>query len=160
MCWMCDHPGSTVEDYLAVIRGKIHRRGWTVQYVEDRVPYAYTIGLTRHGLPEFLMTGISPQRALRLLGGIAESAAEVAWNVDVPKPGARLALPGPTLIEVVEVEHPDAHMNAAIAICGSEVRGLQLVWADSRGHWPWSPSFNNCRGGQPVLGVRAAPHGG
>jgi hypothetical protein len=59
MCWMCDHPGSTVDDYLAEIRKKIRGRGWTVQYVEDdRVPYAYTIGLTRLGLPEFLMTGI------------------------------------------------------------------------------------------------------
>ena len=66
--------------------------------------------------------------------------------------------PWPALIEVVEVEHPDAHMNAAIAIYGSEVRGLQLVWADWRGSWPWSPSFNNGRGIQPVLGVRAAPN--
>jgi Domain of unknown function (DUF4262) len=159
MCWMCDHPGSTVADYLDVIRGKIRGWGWTVQYVEDdRVPYGYTIGLTRHGLPELLMTGISPQRALRLLGGIADSAAEVVWDVDTPKPGARLTLPGPTLIEAVEVEHPDVHMNAAIAIYGSKVRGLQLVWADWRGRWPWSPSFNNGRGTQPVLGVRATTH--
>jgi hypothetical protein len=159
MCWMCDHPGSTVADYLDVIRGKIRGWGWTVQYVEDdRVPYAYTIGLTRHGLPELLMTGISPRRALRLLGGIADSAAEVVWDVDTPTPGARLTLPGPTLIEAVEVEHPDVHMNAAIAIYGSKVWGLQLVWADWRGRWPWSPSFNNGRGTQPVLGVRATTH--
>jgi hypothetical protein len=152
MCWMCDHPGSTVADYLDVIRAKVRARGWTVQYVEDdRVPYAYTIGLTRHGLPEFLMTGISPQRALELLGYIADSAPDI----DVPEPGARLTLPGPTLVEVVEVEHPDAHMNAAIAIYDGEVRGLQLVWADWRGRWPWSPSFNSGRGIQPVLGVRA-----
>jgi len=130
-----------------------------VQYVEDRVPYAYTIGLAGHGLPEFLMTGVSPLRALEVLGGLAESAAEVVWDVDAPKPGARLALPGPTLIEVVEVEHPDAHMNVAIAIHGSEVRALQLVWADARGRWPWSPTFDNGRGTQPVLGVRAAHRG-
>lgn len=153
MCWMCDHPGSTVADYLAEIRRKIRERGWTVQYVEDdRAPYAYTIGLTRHGLPEFLMTGISPRRALGLLGGIVESAPAI----DVPKPGARLTLSGPTLVEVVEVEHPDAHMNSAIAIYGGDVRALQLVWADWRGRWPWSSAFNNGRGIQPVLGVRMA----
>jgi hypothetical protein len=151
---MCDHPGSTVDDYVAEIGGKIRERGWTVQYVEDdRVPYAYTIGLTRLGFPEFLMTGISPQRALHLLGGIAESAPGVT-AVDVPKPGARLTLPGPTPVEVVEVEHPDAHMDAAIAIYGGKVRGL--VWADWRGRWPWSPEFNNGRAIQPVLGVRMA----
>lgn len=155
MCWMCDHPGSTVDDYLGLIRGKIRKRGWTVQYVEDdRIPYAYTIGLTGHDLPELLMTGISPLRALELLGGMADAAAQVEWDVDFPDPGVRLTLPGPTLIEVVEVEHPDAHMNAAIGIYGGEVRGLQLVWADWRGRWPWSSGFNNGRGTQPVLGVR------
>jgi len=159
MCWMCDHSGSTFDEYLDLIRGKVHGRGWTIQYVEDdRVPYAYTIGLTGHRLPEFLMTGISPQRGLELLGGIADSAAAVAWDVDAPKPGARLTLPGPSLIEVVEVEHPHVHMNAAIGIYGGGVRGLQLVWADSRGRWPWSMGFNNGRAIQPVLGVRAAPH--
>ncbi len=153
MCWMCDHPGSTVDDYLAEIRAKIRGRGWTVQYVEDdRVPYAYTIGMTRHGLPELLMTGVSPPRALQLLGGIVDSAPDVK----VPAPGERLILRG-TLVEVVEVEHPDAHMNAAIAIYGSEVRALQLVWADWRGRWPWAAGFNNGRATQPVLGVRAGP---
>jgi hypothetical protein len=153
---MCDHPGSTVDDYLDLIRGKIRRRGWTVQYVEhDRVPYAYTIGFTPHGMPEFSMTGISPERALDLLGGIADAAADVSLDVAPPKPGARLTLPGPELFEVVEVEHPDVHMNAAIGIYGGDVRGQQLVWADSRGRWPWSPRFNNGRGIQPVLGPRA-----
>ena len=154
MCWMCDHPGSTVDDYLAEIRAKIRRRGWTVQYVEDdRVPYAYTIGLTHHGLPEFLMTGISPELALQVLGGIAESAPEV----DVPEPGERRIFRGGTLVEVVEVEQPDAHMNAAVAIYGP-LRALQLVWADGRGRWPWAAGFNYGRGTQPVLGVRVAPN--
>jgi hypothetical protein len=67
-----------------------------------------------------------------------------------------LTLPGPFLIEVVDVEHPDVHMNAAIAIYGGKVRALQLVRADRRGRWPWSSGFNNGRGGQRVLGVRAA----
>lgn len=152
MCWMCDHPGSTVDDYLDEIRRKIRRAGWAVQYVEDdRVPYAYTIGLTPHGLPEFLMTGISPQLALRVLGGITDSAPDV----DVPIPGERRVFSGGTLVEVVEVEHPDAHMNAAIAIYGPDVRALQLVWADWRGHWPWASIFDDGRGTQPVLGPRA-----
>ena len=120
------HPGSTVDDYLDEMRRKIRSAGWTVQYVEDdRVPYAYTIGLTPHGLPEFLMTGISPQLALQVLGGIAESAPDV----DVPTPGERRVFPGGTLVEVVKVEHPDAHLNAAGAIYGPDVWALQLAWA-------------------------------
>ncbi|HTY29136.1 MAG TPA: DUF4262 domain-containing protein, partial [Mycobacterium sp.] len=69
---MCDHPGSTVADFLDVIRGKIDERGWAVQYVEDpRMPFAYTVGMTGHGLPELLMTNVSPARAARVLNNSA-----------------------------------------------------------------------------------------
>jgi hypothetical protein len=68
MCWMCDHPGSTKDDYLAEVCAKIRRYGWAIQYVQcDRVPHAYTIGRTPHGLPELLVTGVSPERAHQLL---------------------------------------------------------------------------------------------
>jgi hypothetical protein len=154
-CWMCDHPGSTREDYLAEVRAKMLRRGWTVQYVEsDRVPFAYTIRLTRHDLPELLVTGVSPQRALRLLNGVARKALRDG----PPMPGAQITLPVGPLVEVVEVEHPDAHMYCAVDIFGTEIRGLQLVWADGSGRRPWASNFNNGRGGQPVLGVRAVGH--
>ena len=73
MCWMCDHPGSTVTDYLDEVRAKILRQGWAVQYVEDpQMPYAYTVGLSDYDVPELLMTNVSPQRAARVLNGSAE----------------------------------------------------------------------------------------
>jgi hypothetical protein len=34
------------------------------------------------------------------------------------------------------------------------------VHADDRGHWPWDVGYRGVRGGQPVLGVRAAPSAG
>ena len=72
MCWMCDHPGSTVADFMDVIRGKIDKRGWAVQYVEDpQIPFAYTAGMTQYLLPELLMTNVSPARAARVLNGVA-----------------------------------------------------------------------------------------
>ena len=47
MCWMCDHPASSRQDYLAELRARMLKHGWAVQYVEsDRVPFAYTVGLT------------------------------------------------------------------------------------------------------------------
>jgi len=75
---------------------------------------------------------------------------------DQPTPGMQITLPAGPLVEMVEVEHPDAHLIFAVAILGDEVTSLQVVWADSRGRWPWSPGFNNGRGIQPVLGQRAA----
>ena len=57
MCWMCDHPGATQQDYFDELRSRVQKHGWAVQYVEiDRAPYAYTIGLHDRGLPELLVT--------------------------------------------------------------------------------------------------------
>jgi hypothetical protein len=147
---MCDHPGSTKEDYLNEVRVQIDRDGWMVQYVEDQRPYAYTIGLHERALPELLVTGVSPQRAVRMLNRVAQMATR-----GVPlRPGDQRQLPAGPLIEIVTVEIPDAHLNNAVAFYGPTLQALQLVWADGRGRWPWAATFGDGRGKQPVLGVR------
>jgi hypothetical protein len=152
MCWMCDHPGSTKEDYYAELRATISRHGWAVQFVEsDRVPLAYTVGLTRRQLPELLVTGLAAQQSVRLLNRVAELVADGDSQI----PGTQFALPRGPLLEVVRVQHPDAHMYAAIGIYRRKIRALQMVWADAAGRWPWDAAFNDGRGGQPVLGMRA-----
>ena len=35
MCWLCDHPDATSDDYLDCLRGLIAKNGWVVQYLED-----------------------------------------------------------------------------------------------------------------------------
>ena len=150
MCWMCDHPGSTVADFMDVIRGKIDKRGWAVQYVEDpQMPFAYTAGMTQYLLPELLMTNVSPARAARVLNGVAEFLVDglELW------PGRQVSLPGGLLVEVVEVDQPDVHLPAAVAIHGP-IRAFQLVWADGRGRWPWAADFCDQKSRQPVLGSR------
>jgi hypothetical protein len=150
MCWQCDNPGATQEDYFDLLAMQIRKEGWTVQYIEGRNPFAYTIGLHDYGLPELLVTGISPQRALRLLNAVARDA----MGGRVITPGEQIALRAGPLVEIVEVDHPDAHLKFAIAFGGPEVRALQLVWADGRGRWPWAPGFCDGRTRQPVLGFR------
>jgi hypothetical protein len=152
MCWKCDHPESTIEEWLDAIRTTMAEHGWAVQFVEDdRRPYAYTVGLHDRGLPELLVTGLPPQRAARLLNGVA------AYLVDGgrPIPGELISAPDGPPLEVVQVQHPDAHMNVAVAFYGSDLRALQLVWADQRGYWPWCAEFAGRGATQPVLGVRA-----
>jgi len=151
MCWLCDHPGATRDDYYDLLQGKIRKKGWTIQYVEsDRRPYAYTIGLHDWDVPELLITGVSPPRALRLLDMVARKSV----SGEVLVPGQQITLPGGPLIETVEVGHPDAHMGWAVAFGGPDIRALQLVWADGRGRWPWSAEFADGRATQPVLGLR------
>jgi Domain of unknown function (DUF4262) len=152
MCWLCDHPEATRDDYYDLLHEKIRKRGWTVQYVEsDRTPFAYTIGLHDWGFPELSITAVSAQRASRLLNTVARDAV-AGKNLT---PGQQIKVPAGPLIEIVEMSHPDAHLNFAVAFGGPEIRALQLVWADGRGRWPWSAAFCDGRRKQPVLGARA-----
>lgn len=152
MCWQCDHPNATTDDYLDELRATIRMHGWAVQGVEDdRRPFSYTIGLHHRGLPELLVTGLSPDRAAQLLN----DAAWAAVHGRIFAPGAHIAVGDGPLVGIVEVDHPDAHMTFAVALGGPEVRALQLVWADERGRWPWAAGWGHGRRRQPVLGMRA-----
>ncbi|MGB6207839.1 DUF4262 domain-containing protein [Mycobacterium sp.] len=154
MCWMCDHPDATVLEWLELIHEEVQKQGWVVQFVEsDRTPYAYTVGLHKRGLPELLVTGLSPQRAARILNSVAEYLLDGGR----PIPGERILVGGEVLVDVVQVQHPDARMNVAVAFYGSELKALQLVWPDDQGHRPWCPEFSNGEIRQPVLGVRVDP---
>src|SRR5262249_32222391 len=108
MCWQCDNPDRTIEDYFDEVRETIRKHGWMVQYVEsDRTPFAYTIGLHDWGLPELLITAVSPQRATRLLNAVARDAVTGGTLT----PGQQIKLSAGPLVEIVEMSHPDAHLN-------------------------------------------------
>jgi hypothetical protein len=152
MCWKCDHPDAPVDDYLDELRRTMLESGWAVQYVERASnPFAYTVGLHDCGLPELLITGVSPQRATRLLNEVAKDM----MSGRLLTPGQKIAVRSGPLAEIVEVANPDAHLTWAVAFGGPTVKALQLVWADGRGRWPWAASFSDGRARQPVLGVRA-----
>ena len=151
MCWMCDHPEATVQEWLDAVREMVQKHGWAVQFVEsDRMAYAYTVGLHERGLPELLVTGLSPKRATHLLNSVADYLVDGGK----PLPGELISIAGGPPLEVVQVQHPDAHMNVAVALYGPDVRALQLVWPDDQGRRPWDPAFSNGKARQSVLGVR------
>ncbi len=155
MCWACDHPEASASDYLDYMRGVIADFGWAVQGVErDRIhpPWAYTAGLTALGKPELVVTGMPLSRATMLLNDVAAHVAHAA----APAPGEQIPLEGGPLIEIVEVAEPTAHLLLAVDLYGPVVQALQVVHADDRGHWPWDAYYRGVRGGQPVLGSRAA----
>ena len=155
MCWQCDHPDATVEDYLDILRETIRGHGWVVQFVEDeRRPFAYTIGLHDRGLPELMLTGLQARTAYRVVNSIAHMIVD---DGTVLAPGMHIDYQDEFPLEVVEVDHPDVHLTFAIRLGGPEVRALQLVWADSRGRFPWERGWSHGRRRQPVFGCRAEP---
>jgi hypothetical protein len=152
MCWLCDHPDATPADYLEVLREKARKHGWAVQYVEDDThPFAYTVGLNDWNLPELLVTGVPPSQSAWLLRSVA---CEAFGDVRLI-PGARIAVEGGPLVELVEVDHPDVHLCWAVKHADSPIRAMQVVWADRHGQFPWSRRFCDGHGCQPVLGRRA-----
>jgi hypothetical protein len=155
MCWECDHPGSTRQDYLEHVRGLLERHCWVVIGVQRdryRASYAYTVGLTDHDRPELVVTGLTHGRATDLLNRVAAHLL----HAEAPTPGERIPLTGGPLIEIVRVAEPSAHLIDAVEFCGPRLAAIQLVYADDRGHWPWDRGFRGGRGGQPVLGAREA----
>ena len=155
MCWVCDHPGSTGQDYLEYLRGLLDQHCWIVIGVRGdryRPPYSYTVGLVNHGKPELVVTGLPQRRAADLLNDVAAHV----MHAEPPAPGERIPLTGGMLIEIVQVAEPSVHLGVAAEISGPQFPAIQLVYADDRGHWPWDRGFRGGRGGQPVLGARAA----
>ncbi len=155
MCWQCDHPDGSAEDYLDVLRAIISEHRWAIQFVEDAErPFAYTIGLHGTGRPELLITGLPAQTSARLLNSIAHQMVDCNLAL---RPGEYIDYQSEFFLEVVEVEHPDVHLKCAAGLFGERFRALQVVWADDRRRWPWDRGWNHggCR--QPVLGPRHTP---
>ncbi len=152
MCWQCDNPNGTTEEYLDALRETITDHGWVVQFVEsDSRPFAYTVGLHERGLPELLITGLAAHTSARVLNSIGHMVVDDGTAL---APAMHIDYEDRFLIEVVEVEHPDVHLKFAARLFGPRVRALQLVWADDRGRWPWDVGWGHGRRRQPVLGVR------
>jgi hypothetical protein len=160
MCWQCDHPGATWDDYLVHLRELLATHCWVVQGVQRerrRPPYAYTVGLAAHDRPELVVTGLPYDHAAELLNGFAERVI----GDGAPQPGEVVPLRRgdqvrSSLVEVVRVAEPGVHLGVAAALNGPVFAALQLVYADDRGRWPWDAGFRGGRGGEPVLGGRGA----
>src|ERR1700722_15873369 len=99
MCWMCDHPDATHDDYLAMMRDKMNYYGWAIEGVErdgDHPPRACTVGLTQYGRPELVITGISITRGADLLNQVA---AHLLHSPATPRPGQQFRWAGGPLGE-------------------------------------------------------------
>ena len=140
MCQSCDRPEAT-DDRFSV---------QAVSGSRSVAELSYTVGLTEHGVPELLVTGLRPDLAADML---------VSWGSYLLDQEQVLA--GETMgwgrfvMEAVQVDRPQEHLLLAHARYGDALRALQLVWADRDGRWPWDHGFQSRQAGQPVLGTPA-----
>ena len=130
MCWMCDHPTASFDDYLEeVVRPTVALFGHAVQATRERgTTVTYTVGLAARGRPELVVTGKPPDAAHDLLQAVL--AGE-----ELPAPGRRCDLLVGTAVWALPVRRPAELAVAARLAPG--LTALQLVWADALGRWPW-----------------------
>jgi hypothetical protein len=131
MCEMC---GIADEEYAEQIATKIRSNGWTTQYVlseDERNPgYGYTLGLSLHLHPEFIVFDEVPDRAYLAL-------KPLAWAVIQGREfdeGDDLSefYPPPDQAELLRFPDSSTHLLAANGMFrlhgGPPIAALQLVW--------------------------------
>lgn len=151
MCLRCQ--GWSQVDVLDHYRALINEHGWAVVQVSGLLGYAYTVGLTRyHGHPELLVSGMAPDDVPGYLNelGSAVAAGERFVAGDLREGPARHRR------QFLAVEEP-GELVIAQAIYGqaAAVPGLQVVFSDHEGQWPWTPGWRGCAGEavQPLFGT-------
>ena len=138
-------------DPAGELRQMIDAHGWAVRNVSDSDPakcLSYTVGLTAHGHPEVVMTGLPPEVGTAFLNIVGEIVVREGGSFTSGEATTELA-DGPAM-PVIEVSDT-SDLTAVDAIYG-DVQALQVVWTDSHGHLPWEPGYANPPGSQRLLG--------
>lgn len=135
-----------LDQHTAVVRKMIDQQGFMVQAVfpkdaEQGPAFAYTVGLTAKGLPELLVAGVPHEVAAQILTEAVPPLVE-----GLIRAGAPWQCPewmGPHM-QVVVVPPVVGVMGGAYRLYGVEsVAGLQLLWADTRGRFPFHPDYGD-----------------
>ena len=152
MCLKCQ--GWTDDEIRQDRLRTIERHGWSVTSVSGdgtTAAFAYTIGLTRfHGHPELLTAGLPHSTAAQLLNGLAEQIRGgkryAAGNVLIKPNGHRW--------QFIPVDDPTQLVDAQETYASEAglVPGLQVIWSDHDGHWPWQPGWTHGLARQPLYG--------
>lgn len=152
MCGRCvgQSMGERFDWYVRTIYGV----GWAVAHVRGErraAGYSHTVGLTRfHGHPEVLVSGLEPGDATRLLGEIAESVRSGVWL----SAGIMFGADTGHTLQLADIADPQRMADAQLVYASEAgpVRGLQVIWSDQSGRWPWDPGWLGTDHDQPLFG--------
>lgn len=147
-------PAFTYMDELLInVESSVQRRGQHIQYVlgdEDLPPWAYTIGMTDTlGHPELVVFGVDPESSMGILNDIYERLRN-GRRFDIGRYTHELV--GDLSVRFLPVPTTFWESSSLFAMWinyyGSlDPRrypvpdALQLVWADSKGRFPWDRGY-------------------
>lgn len=145
-CAMCD--GATYAEVLKMYKENVEKYGYTVVFVggdKESRPFAYTIGLTEKGLPEFIVSGhLSARTAYTIL---SVACQETLANGEIPL-GLNTSLYSIQAdFQSISPQMVEAYLGQAILMYGNgieskRVRATQIVWADASNKLPHEEGFN------------------
>lgn len=140
-------------DRVEWLRGTIAEHGWAVQCVSDEDPslqLAYTVGLTAHGHPEIVMTGLPCDVSGAFLNHAGRIIVQEGGHFVAGDHTNALA-DGPPL-PVIAVE--DTTSLVGVELVYGTISAVQIIWTDSQGNLPWEPGWVNPPEAQRLLGRR------
>ncbi|WP_169303934.1 DUF4262 domain-containing protein [Arthrobacter sp. CAU 1506] len=114
----------------------IDKYGWQCMIVEgdaDNTAFGYTIGLTQQQHPEILVTGRMHAETHALLSLLVHRVLH--HNLTLVA-GMGVAL-RPRKVALARIERPQDVLLVAADLYKGRLRGLQAIWADEQGLFPW-----------------------
>lgn len=139
----------------------IDRHGWSVIAVFPTVespgtPFSYTVGLTAHGFPEFMIFGLPAEAGHMLLNDMAGRVFDRAERFTHGQHVTDLI----SDYDAVVVDgRPPEGMPPGMAYGRygpGKVAVQQVVWPDDAGRFPWDEGWSIPAGVQPVIGKPAS----
>ena len=131
--------------------------GWTM--VSGKLPggepYLYSVGLSRWGHPEVVVTGLPTELSQALLTRIAQRYRRdgVVRKVGEKYRDLSLAVMTGLAVEAAGL----AHLRVAASVMGEDFKAVQIVWPDRAGHFPWEAGADATLR-QPLLGPPPRTH--
>jgi hypothetical protein len=135
-----------LDDVDRKVLGDVEKHGWSCISVfptkeDGTVPFNYTVGLVEHGHPDLIVMGLSNEQLYGILNAAVTQIQDGATFRADSYVDRVLKYYSVGCVEVLDTHHPVYPMSMATRLYG-HVQGLQLVWPDRRGRFPWHRDFS------------------
>ena len=121
--------------------------------------FNYSVGLTEREHPELLVIGLDNEQMHALLWSAIDRIKNHGETLQPNTLSTEVLIDFEVgFVEVEELRHPDHMMSMAYRIYGDKATGLQIVWPDTNGRFPWHDDFNpEWKDRQPLAGTWKGP---
>lgn len=133
-----------LQRYIEKCRRMVAEHGHIIQSVPGAAgtpSFSYSVGLTLKRRPEFIVIGFEPGLASAVINGIAKLSEDQEITVGADIEGLASV---PIRVRELPLELAMAHCRVIAPVLGQTPdRILQIIWPDTRGHFPHEPEYRH-----------------